>query len=491
MMTALDNAGLTKRALAALLVSLLALLTVAGCGSDGGNDGGGQQAGIEGTGIVSGFGSVYIDGVEFETDAAQIVFVGEPVTESRLSPGDLVTVVGTVDAAGQARATRIVYERTLDGPIDQIETDGDTGTLVALGQTVEFDSDTVFVNAPAEELAAGDLIAVSGFTQTDNRVHAQSIRRSETGFVPNNSTLEIEGTVDSIEATRLRVGDQTIDFANAQIRPDRSALVVGSRIEAFGTRAESPDAPMIASRLNVSVFKQPPAGRQMLVGAQIRDYVDQSDFVAGGWRMDADDAQRLDNLASELSNGMYISARGVFENGRVKARTVRVEPPANAMLKADIDTIDTTAGTITLLGRRIDVRDDTRYIERRENGDRSLRIGTLVRGDTIRVQLYIDADKATVRSLERLPAGTSNAAVSGQVMQFERNDNTATIVVAGVTAELADDTTVYRDTEGDEIDADSFFARVENGRRVRLSGPQNGERISIVRSARLLRDTSK
>ena len=63
--------------------------------------------------------------------------------------------------------------------------------------------------------------------------------------------------------------------------------------------------------------------------------------------------------------------------------------------------------------------------------------------------------------------------------------------LAGVTAELADDTTVYRDTEGDEIDADSFFARVENGRRVRLSGPQNGERISIVRSARLLRDTSK
>ena len=191
MTTSLNNAAHRATKIILLLASLFVLATFAGCSSGGSGDD--RQAGIEGTGIVSGFGSVYIEGMEFETDDATILFVGEEVPESKLSVGDRVAVTGTLDEDGRAHAERIVYQRTLDGPIDTIETDGERGRLVALGQTVHFDADTSFVNTSADSLAAGDLIAVSGFAGTQNDVYAQSLRRNDDGFAPNVSILEIEG----------------------------------------------------------------------------------------------------------------------------------------------------------------------------------------------------------------------------------------------------------------------------------------------------------
>ncbi|MES1948415.1 hypothetical protein C84B14_13734 [Salinisphaera sp. C84B14] len=470
------------------LAGVLAALVAGGCG--GSDDAGGsRQAGIEGTGIVSGFGSVYIDGTEFDTGATTIRFVGKDVPESRLSVGDRVAVTGTLDRDGNARAERIVYQRTLDGPIERIDTDGESGTLVALEQTVHFDGDTVFVNTPAAELAVGDLIAVSGFTQTANRVQAASIRQSETDFVPNSSTLEIEGKVDRVDGTQLTVGGQRIDFTNAALRPAGATLNTESRIEAFGTRGAARSDALIASVINVKSLNTAPAGRQMLVGATIDDFSSRSDFVAGNWRIDASDARRLDDGKTALAPGVVVSVRGVFENQRVKARTLRVEPRSNAMLKARVESTD--ADTLTLLGQSIGVSADTAYIDNSQTGKQALRLDTLAAGDAVRVQAYLDGATATARSIERLPAAQADeAAIAGAATNVTRTGTAATIVVAGVTAQLDDATTAYEDADGNAVDAQTFYTAVDAGARVRLTGPQNGDRISIVRRARILLDAA-
>jgi hypothetical protein len=487
MTTGLSNVARRATKIILLLASLPVLATFAGCSSGGSSND--RQAGIEGTGIVSGFGSVYIEGMEFETDDATILFVGDEVPESKLSVGDRVAVTGTLDADGGAHAERIVYLRTLDGPIERIETDGERGSLVALGQTVYFDGDTTFVTTPADELAAGDLIAVSGFTRPSNRVYAESIRQSETDFVPNNSTLEIEGPIDTIDDTRLTVGDQVIDFANADVRPGRAALTSGSRIEAFGTRDASRNDPLIASRINVQSLNEAPEGRQMLVGAEIDDYENLSDFVAGGWRIDARDAERQGDDTTALAPGVRVSVRGVFKNGRVRARTLWVEPRANGMLQAPADAIDSNADTLTLFGRTIHVSAQTGYTDNSATNDRTLRMSTLSPGDTLRVPLYMDHGKTVARRIVRVPdSEADDAAVAGHVTDTTRNGANATLVVAGVNTQLADDTTTYYDADGTTIDAQTFFTRVDAGARVRLVGPQNGAQISVVRSARILLD---
>jgi len=88
-----------NRAFQAILVGIALLL--ASCG------GGQLTAGIEGSGApvttvgsITGFGSIFVNGVEYATAGAQIGIDGQPGTEAQLSVGDVVTVVGTVNADG-------------------------------------------------------------------------------------------------------------------------------------------------------------------------------------------------------------------------------------------------------------------------------------------------------------------------------------------------------------------------------------------------------
>jgi hypothetical protein len=73
--------------------SLLALLAAA-CG------GAGHGGGIGGTGIVfgaiSGFGSVIVAGVEFDSSSAIVTLNGENVEETALALGMVVTVRGQI-----------------------------------------------------------------------------------------------------------------------------------------------------------------------------------------------------------------------------------------------------------------------------------------------------------------------------------------------------------------------------------------------------------
>src|SRR5438105_15560501 len=90
-----------NRAFQAILVGIALLL--ASCG------GGQLTAGIEGSGApvttvgsITGFGSIFVNGVEYATAGAQIGIDGPPGTEEQLSVGDVVTVAGTVHADGKS-----------------------------------------------------------------------------------------------------------------------------------------------------------------------------------------------------------------------------------------------------------------------------------------------------------------------------------------------------------------------------------------------------
>lgn len=472
-----------KRWLSGFSITLGTAVLVA-CGSGGGDDG--RTAGIEGTGIVSGFGSVYVDGIEFETTNAEILFVGDIVDESALSVGDIVSVSGTVDNDDRASARRIVFERTLDGPVESIEMNGARGELVALEQTVRFDEDTTFVNLSADALNPGDLIAVSGFVIDSNLFHAESIRRNDDGFVPNGSRLEIEGDIDTVDGTQLTVGNQLIRFDNARVSPNQTALLAGQAIEAFGLRGADRGDPLIADEINVLDVKSTDDGRRMFVEAAVRDYDGVDDFVAGGWRIDARDAERLDDGTTPLARGVKISVRGVFTGDRVEAETLRIDPPSDATYEADIEAVDTQAGTITLFDRTIILPQDARYIDRRATRDENLRIDTLAPNDPVRVQAYGTAEAPVARSLERLASDAGNdAAVTGAITTID-NDR-MTLELAGVTAR-ADTNTTYYDANGNTIDAAAFFSRATTGSRAKVIGTQNVGEISSAQTARLLRE---
>jgi hypothetical protein len=99
-----------------LAISLSAILS--GCG-DGGGGGGGNSTtpgttpsssatttAVVSTGPITGFGSVILNGIEFETTQAEIKVEDQVVREDELRIGMRVAVEGVRDNNGVARAHR-------------------------------------------------------------------------------------------------------------------------------------------------------------------------------------------------------------------------------------------------------------------------------------------------------------------------------------------------------------------------------------------------
>jgi hypothetical protein len=190
-----------KIILAALGAALVALT---GCGGGGSSDSG--LAGIGGTGkIASGtitaFGSVFVNGVEYNTDGATFDVNDSSGTESDLRVGMVVTVTGTVsDSTGNANS--IVYDSEVEGPVSGLAplTAGATArSFTVQGIDVLVDSTaTIFDNSSPgfsfDTLANDDIVEVSGFFDASGIVRASYI--DKTGdFDPGNTEVEMKGTV--------------------------------------------------------------------------------------------------------------------------------------------------------------------------------------------------------------------------------------------------------------------------------------------------------
>ncbi len=114
--------ALLHRVTAGLLVGLF-IVVAAGCGSGGGG-GGGLAGGIGGTGAVAqgaitGFGSIFVNGIEFETDSSSFDVDDDSVaTEGDLALGMVVTVIGTINNDGvTGSASSVEYDDEVEGPV--------------------------------------------------------------------------------------------------------------------------------------------------------------------------------------------------------------------------------------------------------------------------------------------------------------------------------------------------------------------------------------
>ena len=108
-------------ALTALFLSL-----IAACGSD-------TTAGIEGsgspvasavttTGRITGFGSIFVAGVEYNTATAQIRVDDQPATESELRVGHVVTITGTINPDGKTgTANQVTLTSDVRGDVGSVD----------------------------------------------------------------------------------------------------------------------------------------------------------------------------------------------------------------------------------------------------------------------------------------------------------------------------------------------------------------------------------
>src|SRR5262245_1957765 len=200
---------ITRAALVALLLAITA------CSGGSGN----SLAGIEGTGFaqgtITGFGSIFVNGIEFSTAGASISIDGRNATESELRVGQVVSIAGRINDDGRTgTATTVVADDQLEGPVQSIDTAA--GTFVAMGRTVHVDGGTSFDSGLTGlvDLHVGDVVEVSGFLDAANEIRATRIERKAPG-----GEFEITGTITSVDTANkiFNIGDLAVDYSGATL----------------------------------------------------------------------------------------------------------------------------------------------------------------------------------------------------------------------------------------------------------------------------------
>jgi hypothetical protein len=225
------------------MLAMAVALASAGCASDSGG-------GITGSGLVIGqitaFGSIFVQGIEFDVDRADIDVDGMPGAQSDLALGMIVAVRGVVDAdTATGVASSVSYDSEVQGPVDSV--DAGSGTIIVLGQVILTDATTVFEDTTLATLAAGDVVEVSGFIDADGNVRATRVARKD------ENESEIRGLIAELDsqAQTFRIGGQLVDYSEAELENvPSSGLADGLFVDVRSTRGSSGGV-LLADRVNV------------------------------------------------------------------------------------------------------------------------------------------------------------------------------------------------------------------------------------------------
>ena len=331
------------------LVPLLMVALMTGCG--GGGSGVTTTTGTS-TGTVTAFGSVYVNGVKYDTTGTPIRVNGDSGSQTDLNIGDVVTVTGT-STGTTGIATSIEYWADVEGPISAVSSAANT--LTVLGQAIIVNSTTVFDGvttglAGATPLAINNMVEVSGFRDSNGAIVASRIEKKSASFVAGN-TVEVKGTVSNFTTTTFTIGTLTINYITAP-----TGLANGVMVEVKGT-SQLAIGPLTATAIEIEDSLQQSVtasgGNRAEVEGYVTNYVSSSNFQIGGQTVNAVNATFENGSAANLTNGAKIEVDGTLSDGVLMATKIEFEQSSTieAITEVEGPVEAITATSITLFGK--------------------------------------------------------------------------------------------------------------------------------------------
>jgi hypothetical protein len=474
-----------------VLTALLGLLGAACGSSSSDNDSVTPPVGAAGDIVVSGaitrFGSVFANGVEFDTAEATVRMDDEPATIADLRVGMVVSIGGTADSTpGTARASEITFSDEAEGPISSI--DRDAGRLVLLGRTFVIDELTVFEGAALEELAAGNIVQVSGLRRSQEQVQATHVHRVAHAYAAG-MTLEVKGVINGLHAgtQRFNIGAQACDYSAAALELSGANLANGMYVEASSTR-QLEGGVMLLNR--VQSRDQHRYRHQLCAGdcsfdlvGYVTTFVSPTEFTVDGEPVTTTpDTAYTNGTADTLALDVKVSIRGELDaSGVLVADEIVFHLPSLVEIAGDVEALDSASQSVVVLGITVATNELTMFRDPTATGPaREFGFDDLAAGDRIHVRAVLDAGTVIASRIEREPADT-NVILKALVESVDR----PSITLLGVTV-TSDANTIFQDAAHLEIDADSFFSLVTTGDLVRVEGAYDG--AAITASKMFLRD---
>lgn len=296
--------------------------STAGNGSDDGSGVGSGGTGVStadatGVGSVGGIGSIILNGVRYNTDAA--TFSLEDTSELQI--GMSVRIAGKIDSQfTAATAQQVVSAAELRGAVSAIDLAG--GSFVVMGTTVTTDNATVWSGTKSLDMVPdGALVQIWGLPSEPGTLRATRVE-----LKPTSSESLVTGYVRNLDTLRktFTLGQLTVKYRDALFLGglDESALA-GALVRARGS--VSPGTSVLTANKVQGWYAIPTqnAVAVQLAGV-ITNYNGTSDFKVLGTAVNASQAQIPSGQSASIGNGVKVELDGFMTNGVLLVKKLRV-----------------------------------------------------------------------------------------------------------------------------------------------------------------------
>ena len=436
-------------------LAVLALF-LAACGGGSSNSNGTtpppvgtQPSNLTAAGTLTGFGSIYVNGIEFETGSATYeVDDVQGNSDSDLSVGMFVTVSGTVNADGiSGTAESVSYDDEIEGPVENLMPDPtdasrkifsvfEVEVIISAATVLKAEDGSAF---GFETIANGDNVEVSGDYLGDS-ILATYVELQEA----SDDEYEVKGTITVMVAadqfTLTLDNGATLNVtlaAGAEI--PTMGLMVDQYVEVEGTVPDPVGAPndILATKValeNQDSFDDEDDEVEIKGPLTLNEdgtWTINSTLIVFSEATEYEPESLSDAIAHGSADGRVVEVEGQYIDGALHAAEVEDEED-DLEFKAQVDAVNATDaknGTITVT-----------FGGATGGTDGNGRLDVVVNGATF----YMDDDATTPFDLTTLPLGT--------FVEFHAHQNDVGDIVAS-TFEIEDSMEIEIEGPVDAIDA--------------------------------------
>ena len=376
-----------------ILMPLLCLsaLLLSGCASDNED----HVSGIEGTGdkvevavaygSITGFGSVYVNGVHFTTDFASVEIDGEPAEEGALAVGMVVEVVGEINSDGsEGVAHTIRAERVLLGTVDTVvDIAAGRRVLKLLGQTVYVAEDAEFTGTDFEQLQPGLGLSVSGYVAESGYITATYLQQHD--FSAEQPRV-VEGYITAIspDAVSFELPDLSVDASNAMFVAGAQAnLAVGMRVAVTG-QYNMASQTLKASQI-VLKSQRLQEGRYTALEGVVQQFAGGDTFWVRDTAVDVSNASFENGTASDLQNGAKVVVFGKVQNEVLVAERIVIKLFNTNRFQGAVSDIDPRTGTFRIRDTVFHTTSHTQFKDNSRRMERYFDIEHIHTGEDVEV----------------------------------------------------------------------------------------------------------
>jgi Domain of unknown function (DUF5666) len=454
-------------------VAMAAAIIVAACGGGGGGIGGTGSPVATSYGGVTAIGSVWVNGVEFNTRSATIRDRSGATVVPKA--GMVVQVDGSI---ADQRADTVTVEGSLQGLVESVT---DANHIVVMGQTVRIDDSTcgdgVATNPQRPGCGAlvaptqGQRVEVHGLVVADGLIAGGYVSIKALAPAPSPA-FGVKGFIRNVNvgATTFTIGTLTVNYGSATLSDLGAAPVAGQFIEVKGDTCSPGLAcdtltatSVRASGLRVSESAQ----------AEVEGFVAPGSVVVGGFTVGTQAVTAtgstvfVGGTAADVLAGSKLEVEGAIRGGVLNATKVRFLD--SIRIEASVDTV--VNGTVIFNG--LGGVSVTANALTELSGFAS--VGALTRGDFVRLRGRPAAGHAVVATRIELRNGGNNRTI----LQATVDAVTAPhLTLLGVDV----DTTSVPDASFQGINETpssraAFFAAVKTGSLVKARGTPSGNTL--------------